>query len=477
MKRFLTILLTVLALTGLLCVGASASSFDGAAEELAAIGMLKGSAGGFQLDQAPTRAQAAIMLTRLFGAEEEARAAYAAGDLKCPFTDVGANTAPCVAWLADKGLAGGTSAETFGASNPCTAKAYTIFLLRALGYRDNTDFTTANAQEFAMGIGLLDTSLFTGKFLRDDLAALTYQALGTDLKDGSTYLLDSLIKSGAIDAAAAKPITDKIEAYRALSASSADMAEGVDASIDAEMKMTLGVKGTSGGTALDMSQKMEASVKGGIQMLLNKAPEMAMDLTVAMNDGENTETEEMEYWLKDGVTYVRSGEDAYRMSAGVDMESLQSLIEQSAGQSGAAMLPFIESITAKTSGGNTVYTLKLNDAFTGLIDGILDMVLGEMGDEVDMDMGMSLDDSTITYTLDKDGALKSAAVDMTVKAGLDASDGEEAMTMTITVDMDMTMEILGMGKDVKITFPDFSDFEEIIGGVDGPTGISGTLVS
>ena len=40
MKRFLTILLTTLALAGLLCVNASASSFDGPAAELAAIGML-----------------------------------------------------------------------------------------------------------------------------------------------------------------------------------------------------------------------------------------------------------------------------------------------------------------------------------------------------------------------------------------------------------------------------------------------------
>ena len=37
MKRFLTILLTTLALAGLLCVTASAASFDGPAAELAAL--------------------------------------------------------------------------------------------------------------------------------------------------------------------------------------------------------------------------------------------------------------------------------------------------------------------------------------------------------------------------------------------------------------------------------------------------------
>lgn len=475
MKRFLTILLTTLALAGLLCVSASASSFDGPAAELSAIGMLKGGSGGFDLDKAPTRSQAAIMLVRLYGAAEEAKAAYAAGDLKSPFTDVNETTAPFAAWLKDKGLASGTSETTFGGSEPCSAKAYTIFLLRALGYQDNVDFTAANAQEFAMGLGLLDTSALTGKFLRDDLAAMTYQALGMDRKDGSTYLLASLIESGAVDAAAAKPMTDKIEAYRALQTSGAAAAQGLDTTVDVKMAMSLGVKGTEGGTSLDMTQKADATVKGRIQMVLDKELQMAMDLTVTATDGENTETEKMEYWLKDGVVYVRSGDMSYQMPAGMglDMETLADLLEQSAGQSYAAMLPFIDSITAKASGGNTLYTLKLNNAFAGMINGLTGQILGvlEAGADLDMKMSLSLDGSTITYTVDKDGTLKSAAADLTLKAGVKASDGKDSLTADVSADLDMTMEVKAMGKAVKISFPDFSGFEDLIGGADGPTGI------
>ena len=36
---------------------------------------------------------------------------------------------------------------------------------------------------------------------------MTYQALAADLKDGSAYLLKSLVESGAVDAQAAQPIT------------------------------------------------------------------------------------------------------------------------------------------------------------------------------------------------------------------------------------------------------------------------------
>ena len=476
MKRFLTILLTTLALAGLLCVSASASSFDGPAAELSAIGMLKGGSGGFDLDKAPTRSQAAIMLVRLYGAEEEAKAAYAAGDLQCPFTDVNGTAAPFAAWLKDKGLASGTSETTFGGSEPCSAKAYTIFLLRALGYQDNVDFTAANAQEFAMGLGLLDTSALTGKFLRDDLAAMTYQALGMDRKDGSTYLLASLIESGAVEEAAAKPITDKIEAYRALQSSGAAAAQGLDASIDANVGMQLSLKGTDGGTPLDMTQKADAAVKGNIKMLLDKDLQMAMDMTVTVSDGEVTETEKMEYWLKDGTAYARSGEDAYQMpmGMGMDMEAFTALMDQAAGNTYAALLPFIDSITTRTSGGNTVYTLTLNDAFAGMLNGLMGQILGMLEAGLDMGMSFSLDSSTITYTVGQDGTLKSAAADMALKADVSASDGRDSLTVRVGADLDMTMDIKAMGKAVKISFPDFSGFEEIIGGADGPTGIFGT---
>ena len=477
MKRFLTILLTTLALAGLLCVTASASSFDAPAAELSAIGMLKGGANGFDLDKVPTRTQAAIMLVRLFGAEDEAKAAYAAGDIQCPFGDVSETAAPYVAWLTDRGLANGVAEGSFGALNACSSKAYTIFLLRALGYEDSVDFTAATAQDFAAKIGLLDTSAFTGTFLRDDLAAMTYQALGTDLKGGKTYLLASLIKSGAVDASAAKPITDKIEAYRALQNSGAAASQGMDADVDAKMGMTMSVKGSD--PSMNMAEKTDASVKGNIKMVLDKDFQMSMDMTVEAAAGGTSETQKAEYWVKDGVTYVRAGGASYQMplDAGMDMESLAAMMEQSSAQTGMAMLPFIDSITSKSSGGNTIYTLKLNSAFAGMINGLLGQVLGSL-DAAGVDMGMkfALGDSVITYTVGQDGALKSADIDMTLKADVSASDGQESLAMSLAVDMDMTMEMKAMGKGVKITYPDLSGFEKLIGGADGPTGISGTLV-
>ena len=216
MKRFLTILFTTLLLTAALCVTASASDYDAVAEDLSAIGMFRGTASGFELDRAPTRSEAAIMLVRLYGAEDDAKAAYEAGEIKHPFTDVSDFAAPYVAWVYTNGISNGTGADTFGSASKCSLQNYAVFLLRALGYKDGTDFQYADALTFAQSKGFYEPVMFSGDFLRDDLAALTYQALAADMADGKTYLLDSLVTSGAIDAKAAQPMTDKITAYRAM---------------------------------------------------------------------------------------------------------------------------------------------------------------------------------------------------------------------------------------------------------------------
>ena len=62
------------------------------------------------------------MLVRLYGAEDEAKTAYEAGEISMPFTDVSETAAPSVAWLYSQGITNGTSATTFGASSPCSAK-------------------------------------------------------------------------------------------------------------------------------------------------------------------------------------------------------------------------------------------------------------------------------------------------------------------------------------------------------------------
>ena len=455
MKRFLTILLTTLALTAALCVSASATNFDGAAEELAAIGMFKGTSDGFALDQVPTRGQAAIMLVRLYGAEPEAQNTFKSGRITRPFTDVNETVAPYVAWLADRGIANGTSETTFGAGDPCTAKAYTIFLLRALGYEDGSDFTAATAQSFAAGLGIMDTSALTGTFLRDDLAALTYQALGTDLKDGSTYLLDSLIQEDTVDYNDAFPIVDKIERYRALSKASEAAGKGMSANLDLAMAVTVTNQNLQ---EMDQVQHTKITGKGQIKMILDKNPQLALEMKMTVDGQEN----EVKTWLRDGWMYSQSGDQALKSEM---PEAYLELMNPSK-NSGASVLPFLESVTVKTSGAEQVYSVELNDAFTNLLNTLVGRVVGELGLPEDMLGAITLDNFLATYTV-KNGTLRKASADMGLSMGV--KDAETALMFGISLQFDM--DVVASGSAVKITYPDFSKFEEVIGGADGPTGI------
>lgn len=474
MKRFLTILCATVLLTAALCVTASASDFDSAAQELSAIGIFRGDSSGFALDRSPTRSEAAIMLVRLYGAEEEAKAQYAAGKITHPFTDVSETTAPYAAWLRTNGIVNGTSDTTFGSSRPCTAQNYVVFLLRALGYRDGTDFQYAQALEFAAAHGLFDTSMFSGTFLRDDLAAVTYQALGCDLKGGETYLLASLIKSGAVDAAAAKPITDKIEAYRALVKSSSDLGDALDVNLTGKVQMDMAVSGTADGEKVNETVSMPVDMSGRIQMILTGNPQMAVTMTGSAM-GEKTDSS---IWMKDGWMYFRTGDQRYKTDASELMDQFmgtyRQLVEAGAGQFSAVMLPFLDSITVSRSGADTVYTLKLNSALSSLMDDAMGLMSGgalsALPGEMDMDMDMDISDCVYTYTLTGAGKLKTVTAAMKMSMNIQvAEDAANTMTVQAAAGVDMQMTVNASGASVKVNFPsDLAGFPELAGGADVP---------
>ena len=462
MKRIFTVLAATLLLTAAMAVTASASDYDAAAEDLAAIGVFRGTSDGFELDRAPTRSEAAIMLVRLYGAEDTARAAYEAGELTMPFTDVGATAAPYVAYLYENGIVNGTSATTYGAANACSAQNYAAFLLRALGYQDGTDFQYADALTFAQEKGFYDPMMFSGTFLRDDLAAVTYQALGTDLKDGSTYLLKSLIDSGAVDAEAAAPITEKIEAYRALVAASADMeSTAMDVDVTASIDMSV----TQDGETVSMPMTMD----GSMQMVLDENNlQMAYDFDI----GAMGETMTMREWLTDGWVYVEStveNGETVRTKTQVNLEEQLALIEQTQATASMDMvnvsgLAMVDSITAQTQGTNTIYTLVISgSSMNSMMGSAFSSMLGSdtlPAEDLQAMMDMlTFDDITAVYTVDRSGSLQDIQMTFAMELNIPAEEGSTPMVMTAAYDMTMTVN--ATGDSVRITFPDFSAFEEV----------------
>ena len=146
MNHWLRAALAGAALTALLTVPAFAAEDTACAERLDALGLFRGTEAGYELDRAPTRAEAGVMLVRLLGAEEEAQAlTYTA-----PFTDLMGWEQPYVQYLYENGLTTGVSETDFAPNEPCSAQMYAAFLLRALGYSEAAgDFSYAAAVDAA----------------------------------------------------------------------------------------------------------------------------------------------------------------------------------------------------------------------------------------------------------------------------------------------------------------------------------------
>lgn len=159
------------------------------AAALKELGLFAGvSATDFDLDRAPTRAEALVMLVRVLGKEAEA----ASGSWQHPFTDVPPYADKCIGYAYQHGLTGGISATKFGTGD-ANSDMYLTFVLRALGYHD---FLWNAPDERAQAVGILPEGVDTKSFLRADIALVSWAALAADLQDGSQTLCEKLIAAG-----------------------------------------------------------------------------------------------------------------------------------------------------------------------------------------------------------------------------------------------------------------------------------------
>lgn len=202
MKRILSLLLALTLAFGLTvpALAVSPEEAQASAELLQNLNLFRGSeepdgSVNFDLDRAPTRAEAVTMLVRLLGAEAEATART----WSTPFTDLPDWAKPYVGYAYHNGLTNGLGDGLFGANEPATAAQYLTFLLRALGYRDGTDFSWRApwllTDQLGITAGEYDAQ---SSFLRADVAVLSEQALLTAKKDSGQTLLEVLAAAGAI---------------------------------------------------------------------------------------------------------------------------------------------------------------------------------------------------------------------------------------------------------------------------------------
>lgn len=237
MKKTFRIALAGAVLAGVLAVSAAAAEYTACADHLHALGLFQGTEQGYELDRVPTRAEAAVMLVRLLGAEQDALAL----EYTAPFADLADWQQPYVQYLYDNGLTTGVSDTAFAPEQNCSAQMYAAFAMRALGYNEAAgDYAYADAAAFAEQIGLFDpTVIDTAVFLRDDIVAASYTALSLPVKGSGELLLDKLVSEGAVDPAAAEPYQDLFSAYAQYREATAGMAERTQYAVRSSMTAAL----------------------------------------------------------------------------------------------------------------------------------------------------------------------------------------------------------------------------------------------
>jgi spermidine/putrescine-binding protein len=178
---------------------------EGAAQELADLGLLRGTGAGFALEAPCDRLQGAALFTRLLGQEEAATASLRPH----PFLDIRADNwaAPYVAYLYNRGFAYGTASNRYGAG-PMSPHQFATFCLRALDYTEGSalsDFQWSDALDFMVRHSIISGSLRNSLaadlvFRRGDAVLLAHAALSAELKEGGQTLLQRLLEQGVVTA-------------------------------------------------------------------------------------------------------------------------------------------------------------------------------------------------------------------------------------------------------------------------------------
>ena len=161
--------------------------------------------------------------------------------------------------------------------------------------------------------------------------------------------------------------------------------------------------------------------------------------------------------------------EAVRTKTQVNLEEQLALLEQVQASASVDVvnvsgLAMVNSITSKTQGSDTVYTMGITgSSMNGMMETAFSTLMGggtfpaeDLQTMMDM---LSFGDITAVYTVDRSGDLKSIQMTFSVEMKVPAEEGGTPMAMT--ADYDMSMTVNATGDSVRITFPDFSSFEEV----------------
>lgn len=375
MNKWLRAVCVGAATAAMLTASAFAANYTNCADSLHEMGLFQGTQNGYDLDRTPTRAEAAVMLVRLLGKEDEAKAlTYTA-----PFTDLKGWEKPYVQYLYSNGLANGTNRTTFNPTGKCTAQMYAVFLLRALGYSDTADFSYANAIETAREQGIYDTGIInTQNFLRDDAAAASYTVLSVSPKNSEGTLLDQLVSENAITEADAKRYQSLFSSYAQYREATAGMDALLHYSVNSEFASPAAV--THDGRTVMQVQTSETTVFD------REKNELLTDRKMTLS-APNTSDKQLltQSYLSDGALYHKlNGSWSAELVTAAEQEGLAAMY-------GRVPLVCVDSLSQR-AGSWTIICADTPNAYTELLWSV-ESALG------DLDEAVRLQPTTVTQSV------------------------------------------------------------------------------
>lgn len=449
-SKFRIALVAAAAAVGLMAT-AGAANFDHCADQLKDLGLFQGTEQGYELDRAPTRAEAATMLVRLLGKEGEAKTL----DYTAPFTDLADWEKPYVQYLYDNGLTTGATATTFEPEEGCSAQMYTTFLLRALGYSDAEagDFTYAQAVSFGESIGLVDyANCNQDNLLRDHVAAMSLTALDTPVKgDENTVLLEKLVADGAVDANQASDLLTFFDRYASYTDASSKMNNATKMDMTANIAADVAMDGTK---IVDLTMPLNIKVDADLENM--DQSQIAMTGTVTVNMSESmveqgapaTINQDIAYYYTDGVYYMNMGGQKFKMDMSV--EDVMAQLGDLTGMQSSEPLCLIESIDES---GNDMTVTYSSSGMNALVNS----VLANMGMDISsMDVQIKFENVSSKVTI-ANGDIKNMDLSMQMSMTVEGQ--------SITMNMTMDYTVNGLGDSVQITLPsDLDTYVDMIGG-------------
>lgn len=212
---------------------------------------------------------------------------------------------------------------------------------------------------------------------------------------------------------------------------------------DAEFKMDMNMTTAGSGESGDITMKMTATGKEIVKSKSDIDMEMKYNMTIP---GLGSDLEGNMY-MKDQNLYMDMMGQKFKVDASNEMAAMMNIDT-------SQMLNITEDMISdlKTSqeGSDTVYTFKMDankalDYFKNNAGGMQDLT-GTSGD-------LNFDKMNVVVVAGEDQMVKS--IDM------DCSMATEAEGETVSMDYQISMEYLNLNTDLKIDFPDFSNYQEL----------------